>query len=55
MSSTFSRDKDKKRKKVNKIKYRDMIGSLLYLTASRQDIIFSICKYARFHSALKES
>ncbi|XP_071713109.1 secreted RxLR effector protein 161-like [Rutidosis leptorrhynchoides] len=29
-------------------KYRGMIGSLLYLTASRPDIIFSVCLLARF-------
>jgi hypothetical protein len=28
--------------------YRYMIGSLLYLTASRPDIIFSVCMCARF-------
>ena len=32
-----------------------MIGSLLYLTASRPDIMFSVCLYARFQSYLKES
>ncbi|XP_016484355.1 secreted RxLR effector protein 161-like [Nicotiana tabacum] len=31
-----------------------MIGSLLYLAASRPDIIFSVCKCARFQSAPKE-
>ena len=28
--------------------YRSMIGSLLYLTASRPDIMFSVCMCARF-------
>ncbi|KAI4325215.1 hypothetical protein MLD38_030632 [Melastoma candidum] len=32
-----------------------MIGSLLYLTASRPDIMFSICLCARYQSAPKES
>ena len=32
-----------------------MIGSLLYLTASRPDIIFSICLCARFQSCPKDS
>ena len=32
-----------------------MIGSLLYLTASRPDIMFSVCMCARFQSAPKES
>ncbi|GAV66362.1 hypothetical protein CFOL_v3_09872, partial [Cephalotus follicularis] len=31
-----------------------MIGSLLYLTASRPDIIFSVCSCARFQSDPKE-
>ena len=32
-----------------------MIGSLLYLTASRPDIMFSVCLRMRFQSARKES
>ena len=32
-----------------------MISSLFYLTASRPDIIFSVCLYARFQSCPKES
>jgi len=32
-----------------------MIGSLLYLTASRPDILFSVCLFARFQSDPKES
>ena len=32
-----------------------MIGSLLYLTTSRLDIMFNICLYARFQSNPKES
>ncbi|XP_050895343.1 secreted RxLR effector protein 161-like [Lathyrus oleraceus] len=31
-----------------------MIGSLLYLTASRWDIMFSVCMCARYQSAPKE-
>ena len=34
--------------------YHSMIGSLLYLTASRPDIIFSICMCARFQAAPRE-
>ena len=29
-------------------KYRGMIGSLLYLTASRPDIMYAVCVCARF-------
>ena len=32
-----------------------MIGSLLYLTASRPDIMFSVCLCARFQSSPTES
>ncbi|KAI3770681.1 hypothetical protein L6452_01822 [Arctium lappa] len=35
--------------------YRGMIGSLLYLTASRPNIIFATCIYARFQANPKES
>ncbi|XP_071709290.1 uncharacterized mitochondrial protein AtMg00810-like [Rutidosis leptorrhynchoides] len=37
------------------IKYRGMIGSLLYLTASRPDIISSVCLCARFQENPKTS
>ncbi|KAI3758119.1 hypothetical protein L6452_05669 [Arctium lappa] len=35
--------------------YREMIGSLLYLTASRPDIMFATCLCARFQANPKES
>ncbi|GKB57200.1 ribonuclease H-like domain-containing protein [Tanacetum coccineum] len=35
--------------------YRSMIGSLMYLTASRPDIMFAICACARFQVTLKVS
>jgi hypothetical protein len=41
-------------KSVNQKVYRSMIGSLLYLCASRPDIILSVCKCARFQSDPKE-
>ena len=34
--------------------YRGMIGSLLYLTASRPDIMFSTCLCARFQANPRE-
>ena len=40
---------------VDETKYRGIIGSLLYLTASRPDIMFAVCMCARFQSAPKES
>ena len=35
--------------------YRSMIGSLLYLCASRPDIMLSVCMCAQFQAAPKES
>ncbi|GJW93512.1 putative ribonuclease H-like domain-containing protein [Tanacetum coccineum] len=35
--------------------YRSMIGSLMYLTASRSDIVFVVCAYARFQVTPKTS
>jgi len=40
---------------VDQTKYRGLIGSLLYLTASRPNIMFVVCLCARFQSNLKES
>jgi hypothetical protein len=34
--------------------YRSMIGSLLYLCASRTDIMLSVCMCARFQTAPKD-
>ncbi|GKB90961.1 hypothetical protein Tco_0963233 [Tanacetum coccineum] len=42
-------------KAVNETQYRGMIGSLMYLTASRLDIQFSIYLYARYQENPKES
>jgi hypothetical protein len=48
-------DLDEGRKSVDQKLYRSMIGSLLYLTASRPDIMFSVCMCARFQADPKES
>ncbi|WVZ94220.1 hypothetical protein U9M48_040141 [Paspalum notatum var. saurae] len=48
-------DADMDGKPVDQSTYRSMIGSLLYLTASRPDIMFSVCLCARFQAAPKES
>ena len=40
---------------MNQKLYRGLIGSLLYLTASRLDIMFCICLCARFQACPKES
>ena len=55
MSTTIKLDKDEKGKNVDIKLYRSVIGSLLYLTASRSDIIFSVCLCARFQSCPKKS
>ena len=47
--------KDELGKKVDQTLYRGMIGSLLYLTASRPDILFSVCLCARFQADPRES
>ena len=41
MSSSIKLDKDKKGKSINSTMYRAMRGSLLYLIASRPDIMYS--------------
>ena len=55
MGTSIKLDKDENGKKVDEKLYRGMIGSLLYLTASRPDIMFSVCICARFQSCPKES
>jgi hypothetical protein len=35
--------------------YRSMIGSLLYVTTSRLDVMFSVCMCARFQASPRES
>jgi hypothetical protein len=35
--------------------YRSMIGSLLYVTAPRPDVMFSLCMCARFQASPRES
>jgi hypothetical protein len=47
-------DLNKGGKSVDQKAYRSMIGSLLYLCASRLDIMLSVCMCARFQSDPKE-
>ncbi|GJQ97161.1 putative ribonuclease H-like domain-containing protein [Tanacetum coccineum] len=47
--------KDKEAKDVDVHLYRSMIGSLMYLTASKLDIMFVVCACARFQVTLKVS
>ncbi|KAD0053224.1 hypothetical protein E3N88_44863 [Mikania micrantha] len=55
MSTTTQLDADLKGTSVDETLYRCMIGSLMYLTASRPDIMFATCVCARFQAAPKES
>ncbi|WVZ97695.1 hypothetical protein U9M48_043209 [Paspalum notatum var. saurae] len=55
MSMNEHLDVDVDGKPVDQSTYRSMIGSLLYLTASRPDIMFSVYLCARFQAAPKES
>ncbi|KAK2381799.1 putative mitochondrial protein [Trifolium repens] len=54
MHPTSSLSKEETGSKVDQKLYRGMIGSLLYLTASRPDILYSVCLCARFQSAPRE-
>nr|GFB48609.1 uncharacterized mitochondrial protein AtMg00810-like [Tanacetum cinerariifolium] len=47
--------KDKDGEEVDVHMYRSMIGSLMYLTASRLDIMFAVCAYARYQVTPKLS
>ena len=46
--ATFKLELNTKESKVDISNYRGMVGSLLYLTTSRPDIMFDICLCARF-------
>ncbi|GJR20129.1 putative ribonuclease H-like domain-containing protein [Tanacetum coccineum] len=47
--------KDRDANDVDEHLYRSMIGSLMYLTASRPDIMFAVCACARFQVTPKTS
>ena len=47
--------KEEKSPKVDQTLYRSMIGSLLYLTASRPDILQSVCLVARYQADPREA
>ncbi|GJY02320.1 retrovirus-related pol polyprotein from transposon TNT 1-94 [Tanacetum coccineum] len=55
MSSETKLTRDEEGDSIDDTKYHGMIGSLLYLTASHPDIMFSVCLYARFQEAPKTS
>jgi hypothetical protein len=55
MPTATKLNQDQSGKKVDITNYRGMIGSLLYLTASRPDIMFATCLCARFQADPRES
>ncbi|CAM8926921.1 unnamed protein product [Rhodiola kirilowii] len=55
MSPNDTLAKDETSPRVDPTLYKGMIGSLLYLTASRSDILFSVCLCARFHADPRET
>jgi hypothetical protein len=54
MGTDIHVDLNKRGKSVDQKAYRSMIGSLLYLCASRPDIMLSVCMCARYQSNPKE-
>jgi hypothetical protein len=55
MSTTTALDVDEEVEHVDQKEYRSMIGSLLYLTATRPNIQFSVCLCARFQASPRTS
>jgi isopentenyldiphosphate isomerase len=55
MSTTTSLDPDENGENVDQRKYRSMIGSLMYLTATRPDIQFTVCLCAHFQASPRSS
>ena len=55
MSSSTKLNVDSSRVEMSPTLYRSIIGSLLYLTASRLDIAFSVGVCARYQAVPKES
>ncbi|GJT53484.1 retrovirus-related pol polyprotein from transposon TNT 1-94 [Tanacetum coccineum] len=41
-------DADPQGKDIDPSRYRELIGSVMYLTASRPDLVFAVCMYARY-------
>ena len=54
MSTSTRLDLDHQGTKVNEKLYRSLIGSLLYMNASKLDILFSVCICVRFQSSPTE-
>jgi hypothetical protein len=55
MSTATTLEADEEGEHVDQKEYRSMIGSLLYFTATRPDIQFSVCLCARFQASPRTS
>jgi hypothetical protein len=55
MGTNGNLDSDASGNMVDQKLYRSIIGSLLYVTASRPDIMFSVCMCAKFQASPRES
>jgi hypothetical protein len=55
MGTNGSLDSDTSGNMMDQKMYRSIIGSLLFMTISRPDVIFSVCMCARFQASLRES
>jgi hypothetical protein len=55
MCTTTTLDADEEGEHVDQKEYRSMVGSLIYLTATRPDIHFSVCLCARFQASPRTS
>jgi hypothetical protein len=55
MSTVASLDPNENGEAVDQREYRSMIGSLLYLTATRPDIQFTVCLCACFQTSSHSS
>ena len=55
MGTNANLDSDASGNMMDQKMYRSMIESLLYVTASRPDVMFSVCMCARFQASSRES
>jgi hypothetical protein len=55
MGTNRNLDSDASGNMVDQKMYWSMIGSLLYVTTSRLDVMFSVCMCARFQASPRES
>jgi hypothetical protein len=55
MSTTTTLDADEDDEPVDHKEYKSMLGSLLYLTATRPNIQFAVCMCSRFQASPRTS